>query len=141
MQQNCIYICRMKTFTSTLLDRLGMGSALACAVHCALLPFLAGFLPLIGWGFLSGSVVEFFMLSLSFILGSISLGSSWFTHRQWKPFIFFLMGLLFIFAGHLIWHEDESWFVALGGMLLALAHYFNLQLLRKKAACPTHSSS
>jgi len=45
-------------FNISSIDRLGAGVSFACAIHCAIVPFAATILPLLGFGFLADRRVE-----------------------------------------------------------------------------------
>jgi hypothetical protein len=55
------------------LDAAGTAAALACAVHCALMPLALTLLPLAGLGFLADEAVEWALVGLSAVLGVTSL--------------------------------------------------------------------
>jgi hypothetical protein len=55
----------MKTnFKSKTVDQLGITASLACAIHCAALPFLITTLPLLGLDFLANKWIEIVMISI-----------------------------------------------------------------------------
>jgi len=131
MQQNCFYICRMKTFiNSSVLDKLGMTASIGCAIHCAALPFLITILPLLGMEFLALPHIEVSMIVLSLVIAVWSLTSSYRAHKSLMPAILLALGFLLIFSGHLFFEHIEAALIPLGGLTIAVAHYYNWRLNR-----------
>ena len=64
------------------LDRLGACVSFACAIHCAVLPFAATVLPLLGIGFLADKRVERTVLLVSLALASSSICWGFRIHRK-----------------------------------------------------------
>ena len=112
------------------LDHLGITASLACAVHCAALPFIITMLPLWGLGFLADSWVEMTMIGLSLVVGIWSLGSSYPRHRKALPVAILLTGFALIAAGHYLLHEFEAALIPLGGVVIAAAHLVNWRYTR-----------
>ncbi|RZK76350.1 MAG: MerC domain-containing protein [Pedobacter sp.] len=112
------------------LDQFGMTASIACAVHCAVLPLVVTFLPLIGLEFLANMWVEITMIVLSAIVGVWSLLTSFTHHKSIVPSLILILGFVLIANGHFIWHEMESIFIPLGGIAIAFAHYVNWRLSR-----------
>lgn len=130
MQQNCIYICSMKSpLNSQLFDKLGMSASVACAIHCALLPIVLTLLPIVGLEFLANPALELSMIILSLGLACIALSSAYKKHRKALPFVILMVGFAFIALGHLI-EGMESYLIPLGGLLIAVAHFINLKLTK-----------
>jgi len=119
----------LKKFNNRL-DHLGMLVSLLCAVHCALLPLAITMLPLLGLEFLAHPAIELGIISLSLIIGLVSMGRSWFKHHRIQPSIFMLFGFAAILTGHLFIAERWEWiFLTLGGFAIVIAHYQNWRLL------------
>lgn len=55
------------------LDRAGIVLSSACAVHCALIPFIAGLLPFVGLQFVASEATESLILGASLLLALASL--------------------------------------------------------------------
>lgn len=113
-------------------DRVGMFAASLCAVHCALLPFLAAVLPAIGV-----SVGGYGDLDQAFVLFASVLGISTVTlgyrrHRVLKAAWLLGAGLLLLWTGSFTSLHNHSWghaaVMTVGGGLLAAAHFYNLRL-------------
>ncbi|MBE9601415.1 MerC domain-containing protein [Pedobacter sp. MC2016-24] len=117
-------------FKSGKLDQFGMTAAIACAIHCAALPFVITTLPLWGLNFLAHSWVELGMICLSLIIGIWSLTSSYPKHKKALPLLVLLAGFAMIACGH-YWLEDlEAVLIPLGGFSIATAHLFNWRYSR-----------
>ena len=116
-------------------DRVGLFSAGLCALHCALLPVLAAVLPALGMsvgGF--GDLDQAFVLFAS-VLGTTTVVVGYRRHRILKAAGFLLPGLGLLWLGsftalhdHGLWH---ALVMTCGGLLLALAHVYNLRLTHR----------
>ncbi len=109
------------------LDHLGMTASTVCAVHCALMPVIITFLPLLGLTFLSNIWIELSMLSISLIVGSVSLVTSYFkVHKNIIPLLYFLLGFAFILVGHFSQNDViEPVLLPIGGIVFVVAHFIN----------------
>lgn len=136
MQHNCFYICKyyfykpQKLIKKMILkpkklDQLGITASLACALHCAALPFLLTSLPLLGLGFLANSWVEIGMIFISVLLGFYSLLTSYPTHKRITPLLVLIMGFTLIGSGHYLVEDLEGLLIPLGGLSIAGAHFLN----------------
>lgn len=112
------------------LDSVGFTASTLCAVHCALMPFVITFLPLIGLEFLAESWVEISITVLSIAVGIGSLIPSYRKyHHKKKPLMILMIGFILIFGAHFLgFHELEPILVPLGGFCIAASHYFNWKL-------------
>lgn len=117
-------------FKSDKLDKFGMTAAIACAIHCAALPFVITTLPLWGLNFLAHSWVELGMIGLSLIIGLWSLSTAYPKHKKVLPVLVLIFGFALIATGH-YWLEDlEAVLIPLGGFTIATAHLFNWRYSR-----------
>jgi len=119
------------------LDKLGFSASFFCAIHCALLPLLAGVLPLLGLQFLASPAIEETMFVTAFIIASLSLFPSYFRHhRKIHAILIFISGFALIGIGHLMTSE---WIglpiIVVGALGIALAHYVNYRECRKCPRC------
>jgi len=121
-------------------DRLGIGAATVCAVHCALLPFSFALLSLLGIGFLASHAFELVFVVFSSLFGVLSVAHSLRHHGR-----FFAWGLLVPGLG-ILWferlipaiHEQPMAHAAVmsaGGLLVAAAHWVNLRRAHGGASC------
>lgn len=120
------------------LDRFGALASGACAVHCAMLPFVAASLPLVGLGVLASEAFELSFIALALALAAVSLAAGWLRHRSLKPAAWLGLGAaLFAFGTLGPLHHHEFWHAALlvaGGISLVTAHWLNLRRLRCAAS-------
>jgi hypothetical protein len=117
---------------SKTLDQLGMTASVACALHCAALPFAAIALPLLGLEFLANIWIEVIMILFSLIIGTWSMLSSHREHRNYIPVMVLLAGFMLIWSGHFLWCHLEAVLIPVGGFTVAGAHYINLKLIRSR---------
>lgn len=115
---------------SVTLDQLGITASVACAIHCAALPFLMTTLPLWGLEFLAQPWVELSMICLSLVIGVWSLSSSFPKHKRIIPILILIIGFVFIATGHFTLHSLEPILIPLGGFTIAAAHYLNWKYSR-----------
>ena len=122
------------------LERMGVAATTACAVHCAVTPFLA-LLPLAGLTVLADERVEWALIGASLALGSLNLIPDYLRHhRRARPIAIFALGFALALAARL-WFEDElrvgtPLAVAGAGAILA-AYWINRSLCRACQACQT----
>jgi len=132
------------------LDRLGMGLAFVCAVHCLLTPVLVVTLPLIATTFWTDSNFHIWMLALVVPLTLLSMLIGCSKHRNRWVIVLFSVGTLFLIGGivygflqghacndchsllsaGLFPHGWESFLTTVGGLFLVCAHVLNYRLCR-----------
>jgi hypothetical protein len=122
----------MKMIKALNLDKIGITASTACAIHCALLPFVLTLLPLWGLDFLASPVTEISMILLSLILGAWSLGKSYRkVHHRVLPIIILILGFACIVTGHFSGISIlEPILIPAGGFAIASAHFLNLKLAK-----------
>jgi hypothetical protein len=123
----------MKTSLRRLLDRFGATGSLLCAVHCAVLPLLLAALPSLGLGLWLDDGVELGFVVFVTLLGLASLLWGYRNHHVFRALGMLLPGLALLWAGILYppLHEPvvaHAVAMALGGLLVAMAHLLNLRL-------------
>lgn len=129
MQQSCSTFVGMKSLlNSGRLDQIGITASIACAIHCAALPLVVTYLPLIGLEFLANVWVEISMIVLSLCIGTWSLSASYKRHHNFLPVLVLVAGFALIAIGHFFLHELEAFLIPLGGCTIAGAHYLNWKL-------------
>lgn len=121
------------------LDTIGAMASLLCAVHCALMPLIVSFLPLIGLGFLSDSRIEWLLLLAALALG---LKSLWPTYRYWhykpQPLWLLACGAIVLFSTRLFLPHGsprEAPLTVIGALFLVSAHLYNRSLYRQCLDC------
>ena len=118
------------------LDRIGMFSSAACAVHCAILPIVVSILPLVGLGFLADERVEFAFLTTSGMLGLASLCWGFKKHGKMHALGILAGGIGLMAVGHMA--EESSYGVllaVLGGLSIAGSHILNHYLCNTCRDC------
>lgn len=114
-------------------DSFGSISALVCAIHCALLPFVLALLPALGLGVLATTGFEYGYVAFATVLALSSLWLGYRRHRVYRALAFLVPGLLAVWGGILVPELHENTIVhaitmTFGGTLIAVAHLINLRL-------------
>lgn len=112
-------------------DRTGIFVASLCLVHCLALPFLVALIPTTE--FLHSSLwIEFVVLTLGVLVGSISFFTSYKKHKMLQPMFVGLLGVAFLmyslFDSRM--HSLQSgihWSTVIGGSLLIAGHLWNIR--------------
>lgn len=129
------------------IDRLGMALALTCAAHCLLVPALFALLPglllalhsfqeplrPLAIGLLRLQALEAWLAGAAIGWAALALGLGWWRHRQRLPLVLGLSGtafLLLALARLLPGRWLHAAVLAVGGVLLAAAHWRNLRSAR-----------
>ncbi|MBL7649736.1 MAG: MerC domain-containing protein [Candidatus Hydrogenedentes bacterium] len=122
------------------IDKIAIGLSALCAVHCLILPLIAGLLPALAA--LTGSHVHFHTLMLVAVLplSSFALGAGWLRHRDAAVLALGLTGLILIVVAATVGHDlpseaAERWTTVAGSLLLALAHLRNYRQCRPSDGC------
>ncbi|MEJ7737765.1 MAG: MerC domain-containing protein [Chitinophagaceae bacterium] len=119
-------------------DALGITTSLACAIHCAVLPFLLTSLPVFGINIIDNISFEYFMISLALLIGSYTLSHGYRKHHHsLLPLIIFCAGILLLFAKQ-EWHNWQMWFLIPAVSGIVYAHYLNYRMCRKADHCHTN---
>ncbi len=109
-------------------DMLGIGTSVACAIHCAVLPLFLTSFPLMGVNILHNPVFEFSMIGLAFFIGLMAFRHGYRRHhRSLVPFGLFSAGMLFLLAKQ-YWHNYELLLLPFAVVLIVTAHIFNHRL-------------
>ena len=116
------------------LDLLGFSASFLCAVHCLLMPLVLSFGLVGGMSWLESAWVEWSFIFSTLVLASWSLFGSFPKHRNYKPLTLAGMGFVLIVVLHHMFEDSIGHYLsAIGGVLVAYAHYVNWRLLRTKA--------
>ncbi len=111
-------------------DKVGMWLSYGCAVHCALMPFIVGYLAMNGMGWIAEESTEWAIIAASLSVGLIRLSWSYAKdHRQPEPVVLFVVGVLAIFAAKSLFFETpehmEPFGMVAGGLMIGTAHFRN----------------
>ncbi len=110
-------------------DVLGIGTSIACAIHCAILPLFLSSFSLLGINIIHNSLFELGMILLAFVLGLLALRHGFVQHhRSYVPFMLFSAGMLFLLAKQ-YWHSYEL-LLPFAVILIVTAHVCNLRFKR-----------
>lgn len=66
-------------------DMLGVTASIACAIHCAAMPFVISFLPAIGLSFLAEEAFHKWMAGACFLIGLAAFIPGWKRHKRLLP--------------------------------------------------------
>ncbi len=135
------------------LDRTGAFASSLCAVHCCVMPFAIGILPLVGVGFLATSGFEWFMIALAAIVGGIGSLTGFRIHRNYTAILLFSFGVFMLVTNrvvhaatgidaccslHAATQDGLPWQVlpsVIGGVLVASSHIANQHLCKQCPQC------
>jgi len=113
------------------LDRTGFLLSAGCAVHCALMPFAAGALSLMGVGFVASPTTEAVLITTAAGVAVLSMAGGCRHHRQIRPVLLTVAGFASILLGRTL-AAEHSWpetiAVVTGAMAIASAHLVNWRL-------------
>ena len=66
-------------------DWIGVAASLLCAIHCAAMPFVVGFLPLLGLSFLADPSFHKWMVGVCLALALVAFVPGWRRHHRLAP--------------------------------------------------------
>lgn len=120
-------------------DALGIGTSIACAVHCAILPIMLSSLPILGINIIHNLFFEWGMIALAFAVGSYSLFHGYIKHhRSFSPVIIFSVGFIFLVLKQ-FFLQFEYVFLTIAVVLIISTHYYNYRLCHQsKCSSPHH---
>lgn len=109
-----------------------MAGSLLCAIHCAALPIALLVLPSVGLALAFNDRVEWAFVLVATVVGLTSLVRGFRVHRVALPLALLVPGLASLWAGvgwDPLHHAQVPHAVAmaLGGTLVAVAHYANIR--------------
>lgn len=109
---------------------MGVGTSLACAIHCALLPLFLNSLPLFGVNLIHHTGFEIAMITIAFAIGSYSLYHGWLKHHHnVLPFLIFSFGFSCLVLKQ-FFIEYETWLLIPAVTLIVTAHILNFRYCR-----------
>jgi MerC mercury resistance protein len=111
-------------------DALGVGTSVACAIHCAVLPVVLTSLPILGVNIIENNKFEYFMIFLTSVIGVYALSHGFRKHHQRSgPLLLFAAGMLLLFAKQ-YWHHYELWILPFAVLSIVSAHFVNFRFCR-----------
>ncbi len=122
------------------IDKISIGLSALCAVHCLVLPVVAGVLPALAAVTASHSLFHVLMLVLVIPLSGLALGAGWLRHRDRIVLALGVCGMglmmLAVTLGHdLLGHDGERWATLAGSFILAAGHVRNFRQCRPADGC------
>ena len=125
---------------NTIYDKAGIWISSICAFHCLALPVLLPMIPLIASSFFAEVWFERMILSISILIGFIGLFIGFYKyHRQLYPLYSLTIGGLIYWNKDMFGHDYEPFTIAIGALLIIVAHYINMKLCRSCNSCQTDS--
>lgn len=110
-------------------SKWGAFLALACAVHCIAMPFVATLLPVLGLQFLESTAFELSIVGLGLGFGAYSVGKGYLrVHRNKNILGLFAIGAAVMLTGILGAEEPlEIWLVVVGAIAVGAAQWINVR--------------
>lgn len=115
---------RSSRFLSWNLDFLGFSASFLCAIHCLALPFLLSLGLFGGLSWLHHPLVEWGLIGTAVLIAGPSLYRGYHQHQRTRPVWLAGIGFLLLALSRLS-IADEHLLTATGGLLIALAHWYN----------------
>ena len=115
-------------------DRAGMAVSTACAIHCAVLPFVSALLPIVGLRHFADERIEWLVVAATAGIGVVGHWSAYVRHHQHAgPALLFVLGLATIIGARVMVGDTfiEPAALAIGGSMAAAAHWANIRLCRR----------
>jgi len=117
---------------------IGVSAAVACAIHCALLPLFITAIPLFGIDFLDNIYFEIGMITVAFVIGGLTLFHGYRKHHhKLSPLFLFLVGIILLSIKH-FFIQYVLWLAIPSSILIITAYYLNWRFCRQAKHC--HSS-
>jgi len=111
-------------------DALGITTSVACAIHCAILPFFFSVLPLFGVNIIHNLAFETGMVVLAFAIGAYSLFHGFKKHHHSiLPLVLFVAGILLLVL-KLFFIHYETWLLIPAVAFIVIAHFLNYRFCR-----------
>ncbi len=131
MQQCCFFVFLLSFMKMKVnWDAWGIGTSLACAIHCALLPLFLSSLPLFGINIIHNTFFEVGMIVLAFCIGAYALYHGYKKHHHsFLPLIIFSAGIFFLVLKQLFVHW-ETWLLIPAVILIVSGHLLNYKACR-----------
>jgi hypothetical protein len=108
-------------------DALGVGTSIACAIHCAVLPFFLTSLPVFGANIIHNPLFELGMILLALAIGSYSLYHGFKKHHHnLLPLMLFFTGFIFLVLKQ-FFVNYETWLLIPAVLFIVTAHFFNFR--------------
>jgi len=108
-------------------DALGITAAIACAIHCSLLPIILGSLPILGLDIINNDFFEGVMIALAAFISFRSLRHGFRSHHHAHlPYVLFGIGIILLIFKQ-IWHSQQLYFLVPAILAIVTAHVINIR--------------
>jgi len=125
----------MNRFFGNHLDFFGFSASLICAVHCISLPLLLAFGSVTVAKWMANPILEWSFILVSAIIVLASIFPSYRKHGKAMVLVMAVFGLFLIGVDHLAHlHIIHHVLSAIGGVLIASAHFLNWRALQQLPA-------
>lgn len=84
------------TTRAAMSDWVGVLASVGCAIHCAAMPFVVSFLPMLGLSFLADDSFHKVMVGVCLLIVVAAFMPGWRRHRRWLPIAIASVGLTLI---------------------------------------------
>ena len=122
----------MAKFLSWHIDLLGFSVSFLCAIHCLLIPIFLAAGVFSSDSLFSHELVEYIIIPASLLIAGWALFKAFQKHNNIRPLLIALSGFLIILASYLIDNSFFHYLIGMGGLLIAIAHFYNWRLLHQK---------
>ena len=98
-------ISRQQVTSPAWADLTGFFASIGCAIHCAAMPMVIGYLPALGLGWLA---TQGFHQAMAVICGGVAIAAfvpAWRRHKSFRPGLLGIIGVSLI-TGHAFWGSD-----------------------------------
>jgi|GEM_PF-255485 len=117
------------------LDNLGIIASVGCLIHCAALPFVVAFLPVMGLGWLDSHESHQYLAAFIIGFAILAVVPAYFRHRRTEVLVAMIVGMSLVVTGALFIHHiaGEQWELPLmitGNLILVAAHWRNKMLVK-----------
>lgn len=117
------------------MDNLGIIASIGCLIHCAALPFVVAFLPVLGLGWLDSHESHQYLAALIIGFALFAVVPAYFRHRRIEVLLAMIVGMTLVVAGAVFVHHiaGDQWELPLmiaGNLILVAAHWRNKMLVK-----------
>ncbi|KZN67614.1 MerC domain-containing protein [Pseudoalteromonas luteoviolacea] len=121
-------------------DKVSIGLATMCVIHCIVLPILFVALPFLSASFLQEEAFHQLLLGGVLLTSVLALVSGCKTHSKWHIFTFGITGLAVLsiaaFFGHDLFGEyGETILTVVGSFIVAFSHLKNIKECKAARCC------
>lgn len=117
------------------MDNLGIIASIGCLIHCAALPFVVAFLPVLGLGWLDSHESHQYLAAFIIGFALLAVVPAYFRHRRTEVLVATIVGMGLVVTGALFVHHiaGDQWELPLmvaGNLTLVAAHWRNKMLVK-----------